>query len=62
MGALAGVPCLSVPMGFGPNGLPLGLAITGKVLGENTILSIGMLYQRETDWHRRTPPAAPNPV
>lgn len=62
LGALAGVPCLSVPMGFGPNGLPLGLAITGKVLGENTILSIGMLYQRETDWHRRTPPAAPNPV
>ncbi len=51
------VPCLSVPMGFGPNGLPLGLSITGNLFGENTILQIGMTYQRETNWHRRRPPA-----
>ncbi len=57
LGALAGVPCLSVPMGFGPNGLPLGLAITGNLFEENTILQIGITYQRETDWHRRRPPA-----
>ncbi len=56
LGALTGVPCLSVPMGFGPNGLPLGLSITGNLFGENTILEIGMIYQRETDWHRRRPP------
>lgn len=56
LGALAGVPCLSVPMGFGANGLPLGLSITGNLFRENTILQIGMTYQRETDWHRRRPP------
>jgi len=56
LGPLAGVPCLSVPMGFGPHGLPLGLSITGDLSCENTILQIGMTYQRETDWHRRRPP------
>jgi aspartyl-tRNA(Asn)/glutamyl-tRNA(Gln) amidotransferase subunit A len=56
LGAIAGVPALSVPMGFGPTGLPLGLSITGNLFEENTILQIGMRYQRETDWHRRRPP------
>ena len=55
LGALAGVPCLSVPMGFGPHGLSLGLSITGDLFCENTVLQIGMAYQRETDWHRRRP-------
>ena len=55
LGAVAGLPSLSLPMGLGPNGLPLGLSITGNLFGENTILQIGMLFQRETDWHRRRP-------
>ncbi len=58
LGALCGVPALSLPMGFGGKGLPLSLAITGDLFGEATILRIGMIYQRETDWHRRYPPAA----
>jgi aspartyl-tRNA(Asn)/glutamyl-tRNA(Gln) amidotransferase subunit A len=57
LGALCGVPALSVPMGFGRQGLPLGLSLTGDRLSENTLLAIGMLFQRETDWHRRRPPA-----
>ncbi len=56
LGALAGVPCLSVPMGFGKKGLPLGLSLTGNLFAENTLLAIGMAFQRETDWHRRRPP------
>lgn len=32
-------------------------SITGNRFAENTILQIGMIYQRETDWHRRRPPA-----
>lgn len=59
LGALSGVPALSVPMGFGPQRLPLGLSITGDLYAENTILQIGMIFQRETDWHRRRPPALP---
>ncbi len=55
LGALAGVPCLSVPMGFGKQGLPFGLSLTGNLFDENTLLQIGMSYQRETEWHRMRP-------
>ncbi len=56
LGALCGVPALSLPMGFGPHGLPLGLAITGNLFDETTVLQVGMAFQRETDWHVRRPP------
>jgi aspartyl-tRNA(Asn)/glutamyl-tRNA(Gln) amidotransferase subunit A len=55
LGATAGVPCLTVPMGFGPMGLPLGLCITGNLFDEQTILEIGMVFQRESDWHTKHP-------
>lgn len=56
LGALCGVPTLTMPMGFGHQGLPLGISITGNLFDENTLLQIGMIYQRETDWHKRRPP------
>ncbi len=55
LGAIAGIPELSVPMGFGANGLPLGLSVIGDLFAEPTILAIGAAYQRETDWHLRRP-------
>lgn len=55
LGALCGVPNLTVPMGFGRQGLPLGLSFTGNLFSENTILQLGMLFQRETDWHLKHP-------
>ena len=55
LGALAGLPALTMPMGFGRRGLPLGLTITGDLFRENTLLQIGMLFQRETDWHLKHP-------
>lgn len=55
LGALFGVPTLTMPMGFGRQGLPLGLSLTGRMFDENTLLQIGMIYQRETDWHRMHP-------
>ncbi len=58
LGALFGVPTLTVPIGFGRKGLPLGLSITGNLFAENPILQIGMAYQRETDWHRKRPTLA----
>jgi aspartyl-tRNA(Asn)/glutamyl-tRNA(Gln) amidotransferase subunit A len=58
LGALCGVPALGLPMGFGRQGLPLSLAITGNLFDEATILQVGMLFQRETDWHLRRPPVA----
>lgn len=59
LGALCGVPNLTMPMGFGKQGLPLGLSFTGNLFSENTLLQLGMIFQRETDWHRRHPQTPP---
>lgn len=58
LGAIAGLPGLSVPMGFGEHGLPLAMQIQGDLFGDATILRIGALFQHETDWHVRRPPGA----
>ena len=51
---LAGLPAISIPMGFKEN-MPLGLQIIGKHFDEENILRISHLYQRETDWHLMDP-------
>jgi aspartyl-tRNA(Asn)/glutamyl-tRNA(Gln) amidotransferase subunit A len=55
-GAIAGVPGVSIPMGFGKAGLPLGLSLTGPLWSDLTLLRLAARYQRETDWHTRRPP------
>jgi aspartyl-tRNA(Asn)/glutamyl-tRNA(Gln) amidotransferase subunit A len=54
-GNLAGQPALSVPNGFGPNGLPTAIQFTGKTWTEARLLSIANRYQQATDWHTRRP-------
>ena len=51
---LAGIPGLSVPCGF-VNGLPVGLQILGKFMDDETVLSVGEVYQKATDWHLEKP-------
>ena len=51
---LAGLPAMSIPMGF-KDGMPLGLQIIGNHFDEKNILKISHLYQQETDWHKREP-------
>ncbi len=53
---LAGLPAMSVPCGFVQGGLPVGMQIIGPHFGEERLLNVAHRYQRETDWHRRTPP------
>ncbi len=53
---LAGLPALSAPCGL-VDGLPVGLQVIGPHFAEPRILAAAHAYQRETDWHRRTPPA-----
>ena len=55
--ALAGLPVASVPCGF-VDGLPVGLALVGRRLEEATVLRAAHAYQRETDWHKRSPVAS----
>ncbi len=54
-GNLAGWPSISIPMGFGKAGLPLGLEIIGPPYGESAILALALTFQRETDWHAQHP-------
>lgn len=48
-----GHPAVSVPCGFSPNGLPIGMQLVGKPFGESMILRVAHQYQRDTDWHTR---------
>jgi len=52
---LNGLPALSVPCGFTPAGLPMGLMIVGRRWAERTVLRIGDTFQKLTDWHRLRP-------
>ena len=53
-GNLAGLPALTFPCGF-VEGLPIALQIVGRPFTENLILTMGMAYQKMTDFHRRRP-------
>jgi aspartyl-tRNA(Asn)/glutamyl-tRNA(Gln) amidotransferase subunit A len=51
-----GLPVVSTPCGFDPNGLPIGLQLAGRPFAEARLLQAADAYQRDTDWHRRLPP------
>ncbi|MBI4187945.1 MAG: Asp-tRNA(Asn)/Glu-tRNA(Gln) amidotransferase subunit GatA [Chloroflexi bacterium] len=51
---IAGVPAISIPAGFA-NGLPIGMQIIGKPLGEETLLKIAYAYEQATEWQKRKP-------
>jgi aspartyl-tRNA(Asn)/glutamyl-tRNA(Gln) amidotransferase subunit A len=57
-GNIAGVPAITVPNGFGQNGIPTGLQFIGAAWSDSNLLAIADVYQRATDWHTRRPPAA----
>ena len=56
---LAGVPAISVPCGFSPDGLPIGLQLTGRMFDEAGLLKTADAYQRDTRWHETAPPLGP---
>ena len=47
-GDLAGVPCMSVPCGASPDGLPIGLQIFTKHFDEETMFRIAWNYEQAT--------------
>ena len=51
-----GLPAVSAPCGFDPNGCPIGLQIAGRPFAEATVLKVAEAYQRDTAWHERRPP------
>ncbi len=52
---LAGVPGISVPCGFGTNGLPLGLQIIGKHFDESTVYRVAHAFEQATNYHKQKP-------
>ncbi len=57
---LAGLPAISIPCGFTPAGLPLGLQIVSGPWNEFVVLRAAAAYERETDWGSRIPAMALN--
>jgi len=55
-GSFGELPGLSVPCGFGADGMPIGLQLEALWGGETTLLRTGTAYQAATDWHRAEPP------
>ena len=51
---IAGIPAMSIPCGFS-EGLPVGLHLIGRPLGEETLLRIAYAYEQATEWHQRHP-------
>jgi amidase len=41
----AGLPAISVPAGFGPDGLPMGLSLIGKPQGDLDLLKLAHAYE-----------------
>lgn len=54
---MAGVPALTIPCGL-VKGLPVGLQLIAAEGKDESLLSLGAAFQRETHWHQRRPPIA----
>jgi aspartyl-tRNA(Asn)/glutamyl-tRNA(Gln) amidotransferase subunit A len=55
MANLAGLPGISIPCGFDPDGMPLGLHLVGAAWDEQGILDVAMAFQGATDFHLGRP-------
>ncbi len=53
-----GFPALTVPGGFTPEGLPIGLEFLGRPFSEALLLGMGYAFEQASD-HRRPAPTAP---
>jgi aspartyl-tRNA(Asn)/glutamyl-tRNA(Gln) amidotransferase subunit A len=50
-----GLPAISIPCGFTPAGLPIGMQIIGPHWGEARVLQLAHAYEQATAWHKRQP-------
>ena len=54
---LAGLPSMNVPVGFNPQGLPMGLQIIGPAQADRAVLQLAYAHEQLTQWVQRRPPA-----
>lgn len=53
--SLTGLPGLSMPVGFGAGGRPVGLQLIGNYFDEARLLMVAHRFQQASDWHLRRP-------
>jgi len=53
--SLAGLPGMSVPVGFGEGAMPVGMQLIGNYLQEARLLNVAHQYQLNTDFHNAKP-------
>lgn len=53
---LAGVPGISLPCGFSNSGMPIGLQIIGKPLGEETLIRAAYTFEQNNEYHKSIAP------
>ena len=53
--SLAGLPCMSVPVGFGESKMPVGMQLIGNYLQEARLLNVAHQYQQATSHHLQQP-------
>jgi len=54
--SLAGLPGMSIPVGFGEGNMPVGMQLIGNYLQEGRLLNAAHQYQLATDWHTKLSP------
>jgi aspartyl-tRNA(Asn)/glutamyl-tRNA(Gln) amidotransferase subunit A len=53
--SLAGLPGMSLPVGFGTGHMPVGMQLIGNYLQEAKLLNVAHRFQQATDWHQAKP-------
>jgi aspartyl-tRNA(Asn)/glutamyl-tRNA(Gln) amidotransferase subunit A len=53
--SLAGLPAMSLPVGFGAGRMPVGMQLIGNYLQEAKLLNVAHRFQQATDWHLARP-------
>jgi aspartyl-tRNA(Asn)/glutamyl-tRNA(Gln) amidotransferase subunit A len=56
--SLAGLPGMSIPVGFGEGNMPVGMQLIGNYLQEAKLLNVAHQFQLATDHHLKTPGGA----
>lgn len=53
--SLAGLPGMSIPVGFGAGQMPVGMQLIGNYLQESRLLNMAHRFQTATDFHLQAP-------
>jgi aspartyl-tRNA(Asn)/glutamyl-tRNA(Gln) amidotransferase subunit A len=53
--SLAGLPGMSMPVGFGADHMPVGMQLIGNYLQEARLLNVAHQYQLATEHHLQKP-------